>query len=173
MGDYRVDGSAITTHARLMDMERLRLSPELTETGPLTNLISIQTALAWDVLNTLNPGTVAKSDFVSQFPAERPEVLENYVRGITAANEQEKIKRFKEVVNLEPAHSLAMMQLGNSYYKARDYESAMSWLTRIPSSAMPMKRSFISALPPSTLGTWIKPTPPFALSPRGCRSLRS
>src|ERR1044071_9613371 len=104
MGDYRVEGSTITTHARLMDMERLRLSPELTETGPLT-----------------------------QFPAQRPEILENYVRGITAANEQEKIKRFKEVVQLEPAHTLAMLQLGKSYYKARDYESAMSWLARIPS----------------------------------------
>jgi tetratricopeptide (TPR) repeat protein len=133
MGDYRVEGSTITTHARLMDMERLRLSPELTETGPLTNLISIQTALAWDVLNTLNPSTMTKSDFVAQFPAERPEVLENYVRGITAANEQEKIKRFKEVVQLEPAHTLAMLQLGKSYYKARDYESAVSWLSRIPS----------------------------------------
>src|SRR4029077_3851184 len=69
MGDYRVEGSTIATHARLMDMERLRLSPELTETGLLTNLISIQTALAWDVLNTLNPGAIAKSDFVAQFPA--------------------------------------------------------------------------------------------------------
>ena len=133
MGDYRVEGSAITTHARLMDMERLRLSPEFTEAGPLTNLISIQTALAWDVLNSFNPGTVAKSDFVAEFPAERAEVLENYVRGITAANDQEKIKRFKEVVQLEPTHTLAMLQLGKSYYKARDYESAMSWLGRIPS----------------------------------------
>src|SRR5579859_172218 len=101
MGDYRVEGSTITTHARLMDMERLRLSPELIETGPLTNLIAIQTALAWDVLNTLNlASTIPKTDFVAQFPAERPEVLENYVRGITAANDQEKIKRFKEVVSL-------------------------------------------------------------------------
>lgn len=135
MGDYRVEGSAFTAHARLMDMARLRLSPELTETGPLTNLIAIQTALAWDVLNTLNlTGAVAKTDLVAQFPAERPEVLENYVRGITAANDQEKIKRFKEVVQLEPTHTLAMLQLGKSYYKARDYESAMSWLARIPNS---------------------------------------
>lgn len=138
MGDYRVDGSNITVHARMMDMERLRLSSELTESGPLTNLIAIQTALAWDVLNTLNPeGTVAKADFVARFPAKHPEaleneVLENYVRGIMATSEQEKIKRFKEVVRLEPAHALALLQLGKSYYKARDYESAANWLTRVP-----------------------------------------
>jgi Flp pilus assembly protein TadD len=116
-----------------MDMERLRLTPELAESGPLTNLIAIQTALAWDVLNTLSlAGTVAKAEFVARFPTQRPEVLENYVRGITAASEPEKIRRFKEVVRLEPAHALAILQLGKSYYKARDYESAASWLARVP-----------------------------------------
>jgi Flp pilus assembly protein TadD/TolB-like protein len=132
MGDYRVDQTNITAHARVMDMERLRLSPEFTESGPLTNLITIQTSLAWDILNTLSPGATTKDSFVAQFPGQKPEVLENYVRGITATNTQEKIKYFKEAVRLEPTHALAMLQLGKSYYKARDYESAASWLTRIP-----------------------------------------
>jgi Tfp pilus assembly protein PilF/TolB-like protein len=132
MGDYRVDQANITAHARLMDMERLRLSPEFTESGPLTNLMSIQTALAWDILNTLVPGMIAKDSFIARFPGQRPDVLENYVRGITATNDQEKIKYFKEAVRLEPTHALAMLQLGKSYYKARDYESAASWLARIP-----------------------------------------
>jgi Tfp pilus assembly protein PilF/TolB-like protein len=134
MGDYRIDQSTITAHARLMDMERLRLSPEFTESGPLTNLIPIQTALAWDILNTLTPGVPAKEAFVARFPAQRPDVLENYVRGITALNDQEKIKYFKEVLQLDLTHALAMLQLGKSYYKARDYESAASWLARIPKS---------------------------------------
>jgi tetratricopeptide (TPR) repeat protein len=132
MGDYRIDQGNITAHARVMDMERLRLSPEFAEAGPLTNLITIQTALAWDILNTLSPGIPAKEIFVSQFPAQRPDVLENYVRGITATNNQEKIKYFKEAVRLDPTHAVAMLQLGKSYYKARDYESAASWLARVP-----------------------------------------
>jgi Tfp pilus assembly protein PilF/TolB-like protein len=132
MGDYRIDQANITAHARLMDMERLRLSPEFTESGPLTNLISIQTALAWDILNTLSAGTISKENFIAKFPAQRPDILENYVRGMTATNMQEKIKYFKEAVRLEPTHALAMLQLGKSYYKARDYESAASWLARVP-----------------------------------------
>ncbi len=134
MGDYRIVQSTITAHARLMDMERLRLSPEFTESGPLANLIPIQTALAWDILNTLIPGMVAKETYVARFPAERPDVLENYVRGITATNTQEKIKYFREAVRLDPTHALAMLQLGKSYYKGRDYESAANWLARIPKS---------------------------------------
>ena len=133
MGDYRVDGSNITAHAKLMDMERLRLSAELTESGPLTSLIAIQTALAWDALKILNPSeTVSKADFVAKFPGQKLNVLENYVRGITAPNDQERITRFKEVLRLDPANTLAMLQLGKSYYKARDYESATNSLAHIP-----------------------------------------
>jgi Flp pilus assembly protein TadD/TolB-like protein len=132
MGDYRIDQTNITAHARVMDLERLRLSSEFAESGPLSNLMGIQTALAWDILNTLVPGMIAKDSFVAQFPAQRPDVLENYVRGITATNDQEKINYFKEAVRLDPTHALAMLQLGKSYYKARDYESAAGWLARIP-----------------------------------------
>ena len=60
MGDYRIDQTNITAHARVMDLERLRLSPEFAESGPLSNLMGIQTALAWDILNTLVPGMIAK-----------------------------------------------------------------------------------------------------------------
>jgi Flp pilus assembly protein TadD/TolB-like protein len=133
IGDYRVEGPNITVHARLMDMERLRLNPEMAESGPLTGLIAIETAVAWDVLKTLSPAdAVTKSDFVARFPTRRLDVLENYVRGITAATEQEKIARFKEVVRLDPANSPAKLQLGESYYKSRDYESSASWLAQIP-----------------------------------------
>lgn len=137
MGDYRLESANnnLTVHARLMDMARLRLSPELTESGPLAGLITLQTALAWDVLHTLDPSAkVAKTDFIAQFPALKLEALENYIRGTIAANDQEKIKRFKEVLRLEPQHTLAMLQLGKSYYNVRDYESAANWLARIPAS---------------------------------------
>jgi Flp pilus assembly protein TadD len=120
-------------HAQLMDMERLRLSPEMAESGPLTGLIATETAVAWDVLRNLSPSeAVTKSDFIARFPVRRLDVLENYVRGMTAATEQEKIARFKEAVRLDPANSPAKLQLGKSYYKSRDYESSANWLAQIP-----------------------------------------
>lgn len=133
IGDYRIEGPTITVHSQLMDMERLRLSPEMAESGPLTSLIAIETAVAWNVLKTLSPADAGtKSDFAARFPARRLDVLENYVRGITAATEQEKIARFKEVVRLDPANSPAKLLLGESYYKSRDYEASASWLAQIP-----------------------------------------
>src|SRR5262249_52601903 len=41
MGDFRVDNGTLTVHARLMDLDHLSLSPEVTESRPLHSLILI------------------------------------------------------------------------------------------------------------------------------------
>lgn len=133
MGHFRFDGQTFTATARVMDAGRLRLSPELTESGPLNDLIKIQTALAWDVLDDLKvPGTLAKQDFVAQFAPMRLDALENYVRGVLASSPQEKIRRFQQVLRLEPSHTLAMLHLGKAYYETRNYEQALNWLAKVP-----------------------------------------
>ncbi|HEX7285158.1 MAG TPA: tetratricopeptide repeat protein [Candidatus Angelobacter sp.] len=132
MGDFRLDGVNLLVRARLMDMAHLRLLPELAETGSPESLISLQAALAWDVLSTLKlAGSTTKEQFIAQSPAMRVDALENYVRGVTAGNDQEKIKRFKQAVALDPNNSPAILQLGKACYAARDYASALAWLGKV------------------------------------------
>jgi tetratricopeptide (TPR) repeat protein len=133
MGHFAFDGQTFTAQAHVMDTNRLRLGPEFKESGPLNDLIRIQTALAWDILDGLKvPGIPAKAQFVAQFPPMRLDALENYVRGVLAVNPEEKIKRFQAVVKLEPTHTLALLQLGKAYYEMRNYEQAMNWLAKVP-----------------------------------------
>jgi len=134
MGSYRLEeATEFIVKARLMDMARLRLGPEMSESGPLTNLASIETALAWDVLTSLDPSVkISKSDFVAKYPPLHMEALGDYILGITASNEQTKIKHFQEAVGLEPSYTLAILQLGKSYYTQRDYEAAATWLAKVP-----------------------------------------
>jgi Tfp pilus assembly protein PilF/TolB-like protein len=133
VGRYNFDGKTFTAQAHVMDVQKLRLSPELTESGPLVDLIGVQTALTWDILSALNMvQIVSRNDFQSQFPPIRLDALENYVRGVVAGNAQERIQRFKEAIRLEPKHTLAMLQLGKTYYSARDYEQAVNWLSKVP-----------------------------------------
>lgn len=137
MGDFQVANGNVTVHARLMDVEHLRLGPEMMESGPLTSLIATQTALAWDVLNAFKLLYIpSKQQFVGQFPPVRLDALENYTRGVLAPSDQEKIRRFKEAVRLEPGNTLAMLQLGKTFYAARDYASAVEWLAKIPLDAV-------------------------------------
>jgi tetratricopeptide (TPR) repeat protein len=133
MGDYRYDGTTLTAHAHLMNVAQLRLSPEIIESGPLNSLIAVQTAVAWDVLNTLKQLYIpSKQQYVAQFPPMRLDALENYIRGVLAGNNQERIRHFKETVRLDPTHTLAMLQLGKTYYETRDYENAIVWLSKVP-----------------------------------------
>ncbi|HEY6249907.1 MAG TPA: tetratricopeptide repeat protein, partial [Candidatus Angelobacter sp.] len=56
------------------------------------------------------------------------------IRGVIAGSEQERVKRFKEAIRLEPRHTLAMLQLGKTYFRTREYDQAVNWLGRIPPS---------------------------------------
>ncbi|HXB21084.1 MAG TPA: tetratricopeptide repeat protein, partial [Candidatus Solibacter sp.] len=133
MGNYNFDGNTFTVHSQVMDLGRLKLSPDMAESGPLTSLISIQTALAWDISYNLDSLLgVSKNQFLAQFPPIRLDALENYIRGVLAANVQQKIKYFKEAIRVEPDHTLAMLQLAKTYYNTRDYQSAVTWFSKIP-----------------------------------------
>lgn len=135
VGRYNFDGKTFTASAHVMDVQKLRLSPELTQSGSLTDLIKVQTALTWDILHSLHLAeTVSRNEFQAQFPPVRLDALENYIRGVIATGDQERIKRFKEAIRLEPKHTLAMLQLGKTYFKSREYDQAVSWLARIPTS---------------------------------------
>jgi len=73
-----------------------------------------------------------KQDFIAETKAIRLDALENYVRGVMAGISAEKIRRFKEAVRLNPNYTVAMLQLGKTYFDERDYSSAMTWFGKIP-----------------------------------------
>ncbi len=133
LGLYRFDGRTFTATAQLLDMRRQHLLPEMTESGPLIQLIDIQTALAWDVLHTLRPDiSITKQSYVAAAPPFRLDAFENYIRGITAPTAEGQIQHFREAVRLSPTYPEALLQLGKAYYRGRQYEQAVSTLARVP-----------------------------------------
>ncbi len=139
-GRYNFDGQTFTGSAQLLDMKKLRMTPEMQESGPLTKLIDVQTALAWDLLKILRPDLhTAREQFVANSAAIRLDAFESYVRGILAPTRQEQIRHLREAIRLNPAYTQAIFQLGKAYFAARDYETAASWFARIP-GADPLAR---------------------------------
>jgi len=114
-------------------MRRQHLMPEMSESGPLIQLIDIQTALAWDVLHALRSDlSISRQAFIAAAPPIRLAAFENYIQGITAANADDQMQHFREALRLNPAYSAALLQMGKAYYRARQYEQAVSTLARIP-----------------------------------------
>jgi tetratricopeptide (TPR) repeat protein/TolB-like protein len=133
-GYYSFDGRILTARAQLLDMERMRLSPEITESGPLIELIDLQTALAWDLVRIVRPDFPVSHDaFKAAAPPIRLDAFENYIRGILGTMPQDKIRRFREAVRLSPNYTAALLQLGKSYYSEHQYEQAIATLEKIPS----------------------------------------
>jgi tetratricopeptide (TPR) repeat protein len=133
-GRYSFDGRIFTAKAQLMDMEKLRLSPEVTEAGPLIELIDLQTALAWDLLRIIRPDfPVSRDAFNAAAPPLRLDAFENYVRGMSTTDPEEKIRHFRAAVRTAPNYTAALLQLGKTYYAERQYEQAIAVLERIPS----------------------------------------
>jgi tetratricopeptide (TPR) repeat protein len=135
LGKYDFDGQTFTATAQLLDMKKLYLAPEVKEAGPLTNMVDIQRALAWDLLRGVAPASIGSKDkFLQSAPPIRLDAFENFVRGELATTRSEKIQRFHEAVRLNPGYTQAILQLGMTYYNNREYESAASWFVRVPAS---------------------------------------
>ncbi len=155
LGDYNFDGQTFTAHAQVLDMKRLRLTPAIESSGPLLNLISIENSLAYDALKAIAPQQqVSKSEFMAAAQPVRLDAFENYIRGLIATDRGDRVRRLKEAVRLNPQYTLAMLQLGRTYYKEKDYETAAQWLSRIPASdASAGEANFLLGLSYYYLGT--------------------
>jgi tetratricopeptide (TPR) repeat protein len=133
MGSYTFDGNIFTAHAQLLDMKKLHLYPPVESSGPLANLIDLQTMVAWEVLQQMpvHPATT-RDQFLKAVPPVRLDAFENYIRGILATSYQQRIHYFHDALKLNPNYTLAMLQLGRTYFDNHEYESASVWFARIP-----------------------------------------
>ena len=135
LGSYTYDGTTFGATAQLLDMKKLHLYPTVSSSGPLTNLIDLQTMLAWQLLQQMpTPPAVTRDQFLKASPPIRLDAFENYIRGVLATNHQQRVHYFREAVKLNPNYTLAMLQLGKTYYDNHEYESATVWFSRVPKS---------------------------------------
>jgi len=135
LGSYSFDGRTFSAGAQVLDMKQRRLSPELKESGPLPQLLQVQVALAWDLLRAVRPDyETSKDAFLAAAPPLRLDAFENYIRGLTALTEGDKLQRLRTAIRLNPSYNEAMLELGKTYFEAHDYDAAANWLARIPAS---------------------------------------
>jgi len=133
MGSYTFDGKVFTATAQLLDMKKLHLHPPVDSSGPLTNLIDLQTSLSWQLLQQMPVHVnMTRDQFLKAFPPIRLDAFENYIRGTMATGYQQRVHYFHDALKLNPNYTAAMLQLGKTYFDNREYESAAIWFARVP-----------------------------------------
>jgi len=137
LGSYKYDGARLTAIAQLLDMRAEKLLPAVTEAGPLADLGTLQSALAWDLLRQIRTDfSMPKDKYIATVAPARLDALENYIRGTLATSAEEKVKYYREATRINPAYAHAWLELGKTYYAQRAYESAIAALSQVQQSSL-------------------------------------
>jgi Tfp pilus assembly protein PilF/TolB-like protein len=133
VGNFNVSEDRLTARAQLLEMRQLKLAPAIDVQGNLNELVDLQTRLAWRLLATHDPDfTVGQEeDFRRRFPELRLDAFENYIRGLLATDDDNRIHFFSESERLDPADHRAAFELGRIYFDQKDYANSSKWLGKL------------------------------------------
>lgn len=139
LGSYSYDGAHLTATVQLLNMRAPKLTPPVTESGPLADLGALQSALAWDLIHQIRSDySVPKDKYVANAASLRLDAQEDYVRGMLATSIEEKVQHYRDAVRLNPDYRQAWLELGKTYYTEHSYEPAMAALGQVlRSSSIP------------------------------------
>ena len=138
-GRFQSDGKTATLEARVLRLSPPSLSPALTETSAMQDLLRAHARLTWKILCAIDPkqcspqGANRDESSFSEPPASlHLDALENFVRGLAGSQDEERLRLLREAARLEPAWDRPAFELGQIYFKRRDCDSALVWYSRVP-----------------------------------------
>jgi tetratricopeptide (TPR) repeat protein/TolB-like protein len=118
--------------ARITTLSSSGASQEIKVSGKLDDVIPLATALSWQLLKIVVPGTkTPESDYISRPPIPRS-AFENYIRGILSSDPKRRDEYFESAIRLRPNYAAAIFQLGRSKYFEGDFKLSNLLLEKMP-----------------------------------------
>jgi Tfp pilus assembly protein PilF/TolB-like protein len=153
VGSYNVanPGTAaarIDAQAQVLAVNDLRMSQPITGSGELPKLFDVENALAWRVARSMDPHfAVAQQTFLAASGGVGLNAFEDYIRGISAATSDERLKRLEDAVAAAPGYTPGLLALGKEQYAAREYDEAAATLAKVPAGdRVALEASFYGGL---------------------------
>jgi tetratricopeptide (TPR) repeat protein len=132
VGSYLTDGTGIVAEARLVNVPDLRMSEPVTARGEMHDLMAVFDALAWKLTRQLDPSfSQPEGTFVAASANLRLEAFEQYIRGISEADQEERLRHLNTATTLSPDFTKAWMALGREEFAAQQYEKAAAALAKV------------------------------------------
>ena len=148
VGTYRLEGTGIIAEARVLNVPHLRMSDAVMARGEMKDLIAIFDSLAWRLTRIMDPGfSVAQETFLAAGANLRLDAFEQYIRGISEADQQERERHLKKSVELSPNFGPAWMALGREDFNAQKYEEAAASFAHVsPNDPEALEASYYRGL---------------------------
>ena len=135
VGSYTVENKRLQVRAQVLRVRELRLSPPLADSSDLPRLYDAENAIAWKVAHEMDPKfSVSEATFLAASAGVPLSSFENYVRGVDAASQSERLRRLNAAVTETPGYTEAVLALGRAQFAARDYDKAAMTLAKVPLS---------------------------------------
>ncbi|MGH9355216.1 MAG: tetratricopeptide repeat protein [Terriglobia bacterium] len=133
VGSFTVSGQQLKARAQLLDLPHLKLYPAIEESGALSDLITIQTRLAWRLVAAHDPNfaSISEEGFTRRFPVRRPAALENYVRGLLATDGAARVHFLTVADRLDSSDHRAAYALGRYEFEKKNYADSARWLSKL------------------------------------------
>jgi tetratricopeptide (TPR) repeat protein len=135
VGSYITDGSGIVAEASLVDVPNLRMLPMVSARGDMRNLVAVFGDLAWKLTRQLDPAfNVAEATFAAEGNDVPLTAFEQYIRGITEPDQEERLRHLEQAVKLSPGFGTAWMALGREDYRDQQYQEAAEAFAKVDRS---------------------------------------
>jgi tetratricopeptide (TPR) repeat protein len=132
-GKFTAKGTALTIESRVLKVSPARLLPPLRETGSLDSLMDLHSRLAWRMLSASDRNySLSLAEFAKRQRRLRLDAFEHYIRGLSANEDDARLRELREAARLEPDWPEPDFALGEVYFARRDCDSALSWYARVP-----------------------------------------
>jgi tetratricopeptide (TPR) repeat protein len=132
VGSYRTEGSGIVAEGQVVDVPRLRMTPVVTAQGDIHDLIAVLDSLAWKLTRVMDPKfNVAQETFVAAGAGMRLDAFEQYIRGISEPDQEERLRHLKQSVGLSPSFGPAWMATGREDFNSQQYEQAAAAFAKV------------------------------------------
>jgi tetratricopeptide (TPR) repeat protein len=132
VGSYRLEGTGIVAEARVLNVPRLRMSDAVMARGEMRDMIAVFDSLAWRLTRIMDPGfSVAQETFLAAGANLRLDAFEQYIRGISESDQQERERHLKQSVSLSPNFGPAWMALGRENFNGQQYEEAAAAFAKV------------------------------------------
>jgi tetratricopeptide (TPR) repeat protein len=116
----------------VLNVPRLRMSDAVMARGEMNDLVAVFDSLAWRLTRIMDPGfSVAQETFLAAGANLRLDAFEQYIRGISEADQQERARHLKKSVELSPNFGAAWMALGREDFNAQKYEEAAASFAKV------------------------------------------
>jgi Flp pilus assembly protein TadD len=128
IGAFYLDGDDLVVRARTLRLDTGRISGELIERGPLTDLVNIYERLA----RRIGPASVADTGLTRAYPTLP--AFEQYIKGLLAEAPSAQIAFLRQSLKLYPAFQRARVALWEVHTSLGEHKEALAIANEVPAS---------------------------------------